>query len=81
VLPDYTPAYHHINYVLLSLSGAALKRRELVRKLRAAGYQLDRTGDHAIYEKPGRRPVQDPNHREINEFTAQAIMKAAGITE
>jgi mRNA interferase HicA len=58
-----------------------MKRRELVRKLEAAGYRLDRTGDHAIYEKPGSRPVQVPNHREINKFTAQAILEAAGITE
>ena len=56
-----------------------MKRKELIRKLEAAGYRLDRTGDHAIYEKPGSRPVQVPNHREINDFTARAILKAAGI--
>ena len=56
-----------------------MKRKDLIRKLIAAGYRLDRTGDHAIYEKPGRRPVQVPNHREINEYTANAILKAAGI--
>ena len=56
-----------------------MKRKDLVRKLKAAGYRLDRTGDHAIYEKPGRRPVQVPNHREINENTAKAILKIAGI--
>ena len=58
-----------------------MKRRDLVKKLEAAGYRLDRTGDHAIYEKPGSRPVQVPNHREINKFTAQAILNAAGITK
>jgi len=51
----------------------------LIKKLKAAGYRLDRTGDHAIYEKPGHRSVQVPNHREINEFTAKAILKTAGI--
>jgi mRNA interferase HicA len=56
-----------------------VKRKDLIRKLEAAGYRLDRTGDHAIYEKPGSRPVQVPNHREINEYTAKAILKAAGI--
>ena len=56
-----------------------MKRRDLVKKLEAAGYRLDRTGDHAIYEKAGSRPVQVPNHREINENTAKAILKAAGI--
>ena len=56
-----------------------MKRKDLVKKLKAAGYRLDRTGDHAIYEKAGSRPVQVPNHREINEYTAKAILKAAGI--
>jgi len=56
-----------------------VKRKDLIRKLEAAGYHLDRTGDHAIYEKPGSRPVQVPNHREINEYTAKFILKTAGI--
>jgi mRNA interferase HicA len=56
-----------------------VKRKDLIKKLKAIGYRLDRTGDHAIYEKPGSPPVQVPNHREINEYTAKAILKAAGI--
>ena len=56
-----------------------MKRKDLIKKLEEAGYRLDRTGDHAIYEKPGSRPVQVPNHREINENTAKAILKTAGI--
>jgi predicted RNA binding protein YcfA (HicA-like mRNA interferase family) len=56
-----------------------VKRRDLVKILEAAGYQLDRNGDHAIYEKKGGRPVQVPNHNEINEYTAKTILKAAGI--
>ena len=56
-----------------------MKRRDLVKKLEAAGYKLNRTGDHAIYEKEGGRPVQVPNHTEINENTARAILKAAGL--
>jgi len=56
-----------------------VKRKDLIKKLKAAGYRLDRTGNHAIFEKPGSRPVQVPNHREINEYTAKAILKAAGI--
>jgi mRNA interferase HicA len=56
-----------------------VKRKDLIKKLEAAGYRLDRTGDHAIYEKHGSRPVQVPNHREINEYTAKTILKAAGI--
>ena len=56
-----------------------MKRRDLVRRLEAAGYHEVRTGDHTIYEKPGSRPVQVPNHKELNENTAKAILKAAGL--
>lgn len=57
-----------------------MKRRDLIKKLEAAGYTVDRDdGDHTIYEKEGSRPLQVPRHREINEITAKAILKAAGL--
>lgn len=57
-----------------------MKRRDLIKKLQAAGYQEDRNdGGHAIYEKKNCRPVQVPNHRELNENTARAILRAAGL--
>ena len=56
-----------------------MKRRDLIKKLEATGYRLDRDGDHSIYEKEGCRPVQIPRHREINENTAKAILRAAGL--
>jgi mRNA interferase HicA len=57
-----------------------VKRRDLIKKLEAAGYSKDRNdGGHSIYEKSGNRSVQVPNHREINENTAKAILKAAGL--
>lgn len=56
-----------------------MKRRDLIKRLETAGYRLDRDGDHAIYEKEGCRPVQVPRHKEINENTARAILKAAGL--
>jgi mRNA interferase HicA len=56
-----------------------VKHRDLVKKLEAAGYREVRNGNHAIYEKAGCRPVQVPNHREINENTAKEILKQAGI--
>jgi len=56
-----------------------MKRRDLIKKLEANGYKLDRIGDHSIYEKEGHRPVQIPNHREVNEETARVILKVAGI--
>jgi len=65
--------------IIILLGTNKVKRKDLIKKLEVAGYRLDRTGDHAIYEKPGSRPVQVPNHREINEYTAKAILKTAGI--
>ena len=57
-----------------------MKRRDLVKKLTVAGYQEDRNyGGHAIFEKREARPVQVPNHREINEYTAKTILRAAGL--
>ncbi|MDO4285016.1 MAG: type II toxin-antitoxin system HicA family toxin [Eubacteriales bacterium] len=56
-----------------------MKRRDLIKKLEAAGYRADRDGDHTIYEKPDCRPIQVPKHREINEYTARAILKTAGL--
>ena len=57
-----------------------MKRRDLIKKLEAAGYHENRNdGGHAIYEKQGSRPVQVPNHRELNENTAKAILKDAGL--
>ncbi|MDR1957326.1 MAG: hypothetical protein LBQ30_10820 [Treponema sp.] len=32
-----------------------------------------------MYEKAGCHSVQIPNHREINEYTAKAILKIAGL--
>lgn len=56
-----------------------MKRRDLIKKLEEAGYKRDRDGDHTIYEREGSRPVQVPKHREINEYTAKEILKAAGL--
>jgi mRNA interferase HicA len=56
-----------------------LKRRDLIKKLEAAGYKEARNNTHAIYEKEGGRPVEVPNHREINEVTAREILKQAGV--
>lgn len=56
-----------------------MKRRDLIKKLEAAGYKMVRDGDHTIYAKEGSRSVQVPKHREVNENTARAILKAAGL--
>ena len=57
-----------------------MKRRDLVKKLEAAGYREKRNdGDHAVYVKKDSRSVQVPNHREVNENTARSILKTAGL--
>jgi len=57
-----------------------LKRKDLVKRLKAAGFYKARDdGDHTIYKKDGCRPVQVPRHNEINEYTAKAILKIAGL--
>ena len=57
-----------------------MKRRDLVKKLEAAGYKVDRDdGNHTIYEKDGCRPIPVPRHREVNENTSKAILKQAGL--
>jgi predicted RNA binding protein YcfA (HicA-like mRNA interferase family) len=65
---------------MLSLGGDSVKRRVLVKKLKDAGYhEVRNDGGHAIFEKDGSRSVQVPNHKEISENTAKAILKAAGL--
>ena len=67
-------------YYNIVTGGGKLKRRDLVKKLEAAGYRVDRDdGGHTVYEKEGGCPVQVPRHREINENTARAILKTAGL--
>ena len=56
-----------------------MKQRDLIKKLTDARYKRNRKGKHKIYEKEGCPPVQVPDHREINENTARAILKAAGL--
>jgi predicted RNA binding protein YcfA (HicA-like mRNA interferase family) len=57
-----------------------MQRRDLVKKLQGAGWQITHGGNHdlAIHpKKPGKIPI--PRHNEINEYTAREIMKDAGL--
>ena len=56
-----------------------MKQRDLIKKLTKAGYKEVRHRSHKIFEKPGCRPLQVPDHKEINENTARAILKEAGL--
>jgi len=55
-----------------------IKRRDLVKRLTAAGYESVRNdGGHEIFSN-GKQAIPVPRHREINEITAKAILKQAG---
>ena len=57
-----------------------MKRRDLVKKLIAAGYRIGRDkGDHTVFTKEGNQPVAVPRHTEIKELTAKNILKQAGL--
>lgn len=57
-----------------------MKRRDLIRQLEAAGYRKARDdGDHTVYKKPGLPTAIVPRHRELNELTANNILKIAGL--
>lgn len=57
----------------------AIKRRDLIKRLEAAGFKLIRHGgDHDIYVR-GKDIEQVPRHREINEKLAQGIIREWGL--
>ncbi len=56
-----------------------MKNRELVKKLEAAGFSLERHGsNHDIYTR-GLDEEQIPRHKEINERLAKGNYKEMGI--
>jgi len=58
-----------------------VKRRELERKLKQLGWRLSRHGGRHDVWRRGERELAVPRHREINEYTAKAILKEAGEAE
>ena len=56
-----------------------MKRRDLIKKLEAGGFKLERKGsNHDIYVR-GKEEETVPRHREIAEGTARAIIKRRGL--
>ncbi len=56
-----------------------MKRRDLIKKLEKAGFVLVSTkGNHDKYKR-GDEIEMVPRHKEINELTAQAIIKRRGL--
>lgn len=58
-----------------------MKRKDLDRVLRQAGWNIVAGGSHdlaAHLQKPGVK-IPIPRHREVNENTAKSILRAAGL--
>ena len=56
-----------------------MKQRDLIKKLKQAGFELARHGtSHDVYKR-GSDEEEVPRHREINEILARAILKKWGI--
>jgi len=55
-----------------------MKRRELEQKLRKLGWELTRHGGKHDIWTDGEREGAVPRHKEINEYTAKAILNEAG---
>lgn len=57
-----------------------MKRRDLIRKLKKAGWKISSGAKHDIakhLDRSGKIPI--PRHNEINEYTANQILKEAGL--
>lgn len=60
-----------------------MKRRALIRHLRAHGcYLLREGGNHSVFVNPDNNRISAvPRHREINDFIARKICRDLGIPE
>lgn len=54
-----------------------MKRQELEKRLQKLGWKLVRHGGKHDIWTDGEREIAVPQHKEINEYTAKAIIKEA----
>lgn len=54
-----------------------MKRRDLEKKLKAIGWYFLRHGGRHDVWSDGKKEIPIPRHAEINEHTAQSIIKQA----
>lgn len=56
-----------------------MKQRDLIKKLKSAGFKFERHGsNHDVYIR-GSDTEEIPRHKEINENLAKAILRKWGI--
>lgn len=58
-----------------------MKKRDILRKLEKAGWQITHGGNHDLATHPDRPglKIPIPRHNEIKEITARGILKDAGL--
>ncbi len=58
-----------------------MKRRDIDRKLRKAGWEITHGGNHDLATHPDRPGIKIPipRHTEIKETTARGILEDAGL--
>ena len=56
-----------------------MKRKDLLKKLQAAGFTVREGGNHTKVYKDGVCVQVLPRHAEIKENTARAILKSLGL--
>ena len=60
---------------IINLKGGNMKQRDLVKKLKTAGFHHVRHGgDHDVYHRGNDEEVL-PRHKEVNERLAKAILR------
>ena len=60
--------------------GEEMKRRDIDKKLKAAGWQITNGKRPDMAKHPNKPGVKFlPRHKEINEYTAQGILEQAGL--
>jgi predicted RNA binding protein YcfA (HicA-like mRNA interferase family) len=58
-----------------------MKRKELLSKLKKEGWEITNGAKHDMAKHPNKPGIKIPipRHTEINEYTANQILKEAGI--
>ena len=56
-----------------------MKRRDILRLLRAAGLTLEEGGSHTRVLRDGKLVTTVPRHNEVNELTTRGIERLTGV--
>jgi len=67
--------------VIMASRGEGMKRKDIDKVLRKAGWVIIHGGNHDLVQHPQKPGVKIPipRHTEVNEQTARGILRQAGI--